>query len=140
MEKQIKHLEFIQGVVSRLAANSFRVKGWAVVLVSALSVLAVREERIVFSFVALLPLLFLWALDGYFLWQERLFRALYDQVRSRNDSEIDFSMDVGTFMGVRPQTWRSAIFSKTLVIFYVSLTLTVTLAVTLYLFFNGGSS
>ena len=140
MEKQIKHLEFIQGVVSRLAANSFRVKGWAVVLVSALFVLAVREERIVFSFAALLPLIFLWALDGYFLWQERLFRALYDHVRGLNDSEIDFSMNVGPFMGVRPRTWPSAIFSKTLVIFYVALALTVTLSVILYLFFNGGSS
>lgn len=141
MEKQLKHLEFIQGVVSRLGANSFWVKGWAVVLVSALFFLAVREERIVFSFVALLPLLFLWALDGYFLWQERLFRALYDQVRGLNDSEIDFSMNVGPFMGVRPRTWPSAIFSKTLVIFYVALALTVTLAaITLYLLFNGGSS
>lgn len=140
MEKQIKHLEFIQGVVSSLGANSFRVKGWAVVLVSALFVLAVREERIVFSFAALLPLIFLWALDGYFLWQERLFRALYDHVRGLNDSEIDFSMDVGTFRGVRPRTWRSTMFSKTLVIFYAALALTVILSVILYLFFNGGSS
>ena len=29
-----------------------------------------------------------WGLDGYFLWQERLFRALYDHVRQLPESEI----------------------------------------------------
>ena len=28
MEKKLKHLEFIQGVINRLAANSFQMKGW----------------------------------------------------------------------------------------------------------------
>ncbi len=140
MERQLKHLEFIQGVVNRLGANSFRVKGWTVVLVSALFVLSAREGRIAFSFIALLPLLFLWALDGYFLWQERLFRALYDHVRSLDKSKIDFSMSLTPFMGDRPRTWWSSIFSTTLVIFYVALILTVILAVAIYLIFSGGSS
>lgn len=140
MERQLKHLEFVQGVVSRLAANSFRIKGWSVVLVSALFVLAAREGRIAFSFIALVPLAFLWWLDGYFLWQERLFRALYDHVRSLDESKIDFSMNVAPFMGDRPRTWRSAIFSKTLVIFYVALSTTVVLSVAIYLIFNGGPS
>ena len=140
MERQLKHLEFIQGVVNRLAANSFRIKGWSVVLVSALFVLAAREGRIAFSFIALVPLALLWSLDGYFLWQERLFRALYDHVRSLDESKIDFSMNVAPFMGSRPRTWRSAIFSKTLIIFYIALSTTVFLAVTIYLIFNGGPS
>ena len=137
MEEKLKHLEFIQGVVNRLGANSFRVKGWAVVLVSALFVLAARDGRIAFSFIALLPLVFLWALDGYYLWQERLFRALYDHVRILDESNIDFSMDVRPFTGDRPRTMPSAMFSRTLLIFYVALTLTVVLAAGLYLFFNG---
>ena len=44
MEKKVKHLEFLQGIVNRLATDSFRMKGWSVVLVSALFVLLVREE------------------------------------------------------------------------------------------------
>lgn len=35
MDRKIKHLEFIQGVINRLASDSFRMKGWSVVLVSA---------------------------------------------------------------------------------------------------------
>ncbi len=33
MEAKLKHLEFMQGVINRLATDSFRVKGWVVVLV-----------------------------------------------------------------------------------------------------------
>lgn len=28
MENKIKHLEFIQGVINRMANNSFMLKGW----------------------------------------------------------------------------------------------------------------
>ena len=40
MERKGKHLEFIQGTVNRLSTNSFLLKGWSVVLVSALFALA----------------------------------------------------------------------------------------------------
>ena len=43
MDEKLKHLELIQGIVNRLATDSFRLKGWTVVLVSALIVLLVRE-------------------------------------------------------------------------------------------------
>ena len=34
MQQKLKHLEFIQGVINRLATNSFLMKGWSVVLVA----------------------------------------------------------------------------------------------------------
>ena len=36
MDKKLAHLEMIQGVVNRLANCSFLLKGWSVLLVSAL--------------------------------------------------------------------------------------------------------
>ena len=78
MDSKIRHLELIQGVINRLASDSFRMKGWCVVLVAALFILLAREGRIEFLAVAWVPVVFFWGLDGYFLWQERLFRALYD--------------------------------------------------------------
>ena len=78
MDSKIKHLELIQGVINRLASDSFRMKGWSVVLVAALFILLAREGRTEFLAVAWVPVVFFWGLDGYFLWQERLFRALYD--------------------------------------------------------------
>jgi len=93
MEAKLKHLEFIQGVINRLATDSFRVKGWSVVLIAALFVLLAREGRVEFALIGFAVVIVFWGLDGYFLWQERLFRALYDHVRSLNLDSIDFSMD-----------------------------------------------
>ena len=121
MEARFKHLEFIQGVINRLATDSFRMKGWAVVLVSALLVLLAREGRIEFAYIGFVPVLVFWGLDGYFLWQERLFRDLYDHVRVLDEADIDFSMDLSTFK----RTWLGATFSITLVPFYIALALSV---------------
>ena len=123
--RKIKHLEFIQGVINRLASDSFRMKGWCVVLVAALFVLLAREGRIEFIVVALVPVIAFWGLDGYFLWQERLFRALYDHVRVLGEDEADFSMDVSAFKTDRARTWPGATFSRTLFVFYGALALAV---------------
>ena len=123
--RKIKHLEFIQDVINRLASDSFRMKGWCVVLVAALFVLLAREGRIEFIVVALVPVLFFWGLDGYFLWQERLYRALYDHVRTLEEDKIDFSMNVSPFKTGRSRTWPSATFSRTLFVFYGALALAV---------------
>ena len=121
MEARLKHLEFIQGVVNRLAANSFRLKGWTVVLVSAGVVLLVREGHPDVAPAIMGPVAVFWGLDGYFLWQERLFRALYDHVRQIDGDGTDFSMDIRPFKTSRERTWLCATFSRTLVAFYGSM-------------------
>ncbi len=121
MEAKFKHLEFIQGVINRLAADSFRIKGWAVVLVSALLVLLAREDRIESAWIGFAPIFVFWGLDGYFLWQERLFRDLYNHVRVLKEDDIDFSMHLGAFK----RSWLGATFSRTLISFYIALALTV---------------
>ena len=128
---KIKHLKFIQGVINRLASDSFRVKGWSVVLVAALIALLVRESRIEFSVVALVPVIAFWCLDGYFLWQERLYRALYDHVRVLKEDEIDFSMNVSPFKTDRKRTWFGATLSLTLLLFYGPLAVAIGLAMTI---------
>ena len=123
MDRKIKHLEFIQGVINRLATDSFRMKGWCVVLVAALFILLAREDHVEFAAVALIPVIAFWGLDGYFLWQERLYRALYDHVRALEEDKIDFSMNVSPFGKSRGCTWPSATFSRTLLFFYGPLAL-----------------
>ena len=128
MDRKIKHLEFIQGVINRLASDSFRLKGWSAVLVSALFVLSAREGRLEIVSTAFVPVVVFWGLDGYFLWQERLFRALYDHVRVLAEDKIDFSMDVSAVEAGRAPTWLGAIFSLTLFPFYAALAAAVVLA------------
>lgn len=121
VDRKIKHLEFIQGVINRLASDSFRMKGWSVVLVSALLVLLAREGRIEFVAIALVPVLAFWGLDGYFLQQERLYRALYDHVRTLENDSIDFSMNVGAFRKDPRRTWLCATSSRTVLFFHGTL-------------------
>ena len=127
MEPKLKHLEFIQGAITRLANNSFRMKGWAVFLVAALLVLLAREGCIEFAYIAFVPVIVFWGLDGYFLWQERLFRDLYNHVRELDEANIDFSMDRDVFK----RSWLGATFSRTLIPFYGALAISVGLALIL---------
>lgn len=92
MENYRKHLEIIQGVISRMASNSFSLKGWAVTLVAGIFVLAGKDTDKMYFLVAYLPILVFWGLDSYYLLQERLYRALYDKVRLLPEDKIDFSM------------------------------------------------
>ncbi len=122
IEDKRKHLEFIQNVVNRMGADSFFAKGWSVTLVAALFVLSSKDANTKYIVVALIPTVAFWILDGYFLWQERLFRALYDHVRAQSDTAIDYSMSTEGFVGAR-NTWFRSIFSTSLILFYLPLLL-----------------
>lgn len=111
------HLEMIQGVINRLSQNSFLLKGWSVVLVSALIALAAKDSNIIFILLAYLPAFAFWHLDGYFLWQEKLFRALYDYVRNIKEEEIDFSMNT-SIVKDEVDSWSKVTLSPTLSIFH----------------------
>ena len=130
MEQKIKHLEFIQSIVNRMAANSFLIKGWCITLVSAMFALAANDTNTKFILIAYIPVPVFWILDSYYLWQERLFRALYDNIRVADENLIDFSMDTMVYRGGK-NTWLASIFSETLIIFYISLI--VTMLIVMYL-------
>ncbi len=132
MENKRKHLEFIQNVINRMARNSFLLKGWCITIVAALIALAAKENNSNFLVVTIIPIFMFWILDGYFLYQERLYRALYDEVRVKKEDQINYSMNTMEFAGNR-NTWFRSVFSKTLNILYVSLILLVLLA---YYFIN----
>jgi len=117
MENKVRHLEMIQGVINRMANNSFLLKGWSVILVSALFALAAKDSNKAFVLLAYFPALAFWILDGYFLQQERLFRKLYDKVRAMNDENIDFSMNT-SIVKKEVKCWFCVCFSKTLLIFH----------------------
>ena len=113
MDRKLKHLDFIQGSINRLSTNSFLLKGWSVILVSALFVLSGEESDDSFAYLSLVPAVIIWGLDGYFLWQERLYRKLYDCVRVKEPDQIDFSMSTADIAAEAKGVF-SAIFSKRL--------------------------
>ncbi|MDX2040452.1 MAG: hypothetical protein SF097_04345 [Acidobacteriota bacterium] len=124
---KLEHLKMLQAVITRMASNSFMVKGWCITLVSALLALSAKDARFM-VFVAYLPVLLFWWLDAFFLHQERLFRELYDHVRTSEKDESDFSMKtLGKDSQVVSQ--RKVAWSKTLRWFYGWLFIAVSAAV-----------
>lgn len=119
----IKHLEFIQITIVRMAANSFVIKGWTVTLVAAILAFTSKDANPNAASIALIPAIMFWSLDAYYLRTEREFRALYDQVRQnppKDDLEVDFSLDVSKVKTKTAGTLRVA-FTRTLAPFYLAL-------------------
>lgn len=125
MERKLKHLDFIQAVISRMNSNSFYIKGWTITLVAALFALAAKDSNLNFVLVSYVVIPVFWVLDGFFIYKERCFRDLYKEVMRIPANEIDFSMDTTKFRkGSR--TWFAGIFSGTLIPFYgISIFITV---------------
>ncbi len=112
-QEKMKHLEFIQNIISRMNTNSFQIKEWMIAILSALLALYANSNNATFVFVAIAPTIIFWYLDAYYLQQERKFRKLYDDVLS-NDSKIPtFSMPIQNYTDCKCCIW-STFFSKTI--------------------------
>ena len=116
MERKLKHLEFIQSAISRMATNSFLFKGWAVTVAAALAAFAAIESRIALLTFAIVSTTMFWAMDGYYLWLERGFVSLHKNVSARSENHIDFSMAIDKTHAVR--RWLKVCFRPHLFFFY----------------------
>lgn len=117
IEKKLKHLEFIQNVISRMNSNSFLIKGWTVTLISALFALSAKDANINYVLISYIIIPVFWLLDGFFISVERQYRDLYSKVANMKEDEINFSMDISQYK-IGDRTWVCGIFSKTLIPFY----------------------
>ena len=116
-KRVLKHLEFIQAVVNRMSVDCCQIKWCSMVVVSILVVLGtfLNFQKGWIDTLFFIPILFYWGLDSYYLWQERLFRKLYNEVRKKQDTNLE--------MNVREQmvscNWLNAFFSVSLIVFYL---------------------
>ena len=120
MESKLKHLEMIQDVISRMGQNSFQARGFSAAIVAGLMGLAAAQGVASIGKIALLPTIVLWALDGFYLSQERRFRRLYDHVRCIDNASIDFSMNTAAYSTWR-ESWIVAALSRTLLLLHGSI-------------------
>ena len=107
--EEVKHLEFIQDVITRMNSNSFQMKGWMVAIVSALLAVYASTQNNRFVLVAIVPAVIFWFLDTYYLTQERKFRGLYNDVAgiSENPKEIKlFAMRPDLYTGGQYSFWN----------------------------------
>ena len=90
-----KHLEFIQNIITRMNTNSFQIKKMAVTIITAFIAIFVAQQKPIFILIAIIPTLIFWALDSYYLLQERKFRGLYNDVVA--NLKNNFSMDISNY-------------------------------------------
>ena len=64
MENKIKHLEMIQAIITRIAQNSFMIKGWSLTLVVAMFAFVPKTAGL-FVPIVLVPILIFALLDAY---------------------------------------------------------------------------
>ena len=117
MEKKIAHLTFIQDIIKRMGQNSFWLKGWSVTIVAALFALVSQGTNKFFILVVLFPLIMFWFLDGFFLYQEKLYRKLYEKVAENKISSDEFTLKINQVKN-EVDSYYSVVFSKTLLPFY----------------------
>ena len=118
-----KEIDIIQSIINRMARYSFLIKGWTVTLVVVSLLLKGNNYHVVLAFI---PLLIFWFLDSYFLWQERMYRKLYQWVIENRPitEEHLFYMNALRFKNEVKSKLR-IMFSVTLGWFYGSITIMV---------------
>ncbi|MCE2564618.1 hypothetical protein [Komagataeibacter sp. FNDCF1] len=104
---KIKHLDYIQAVITRMATASFSIKTAAITITGAVIALMPKLDTCHWNYRTLLllvPIVSFWYLDAYYLKMERCFRHLYDAVRT-SQAPTDFSMSLEPYLS-RESMWK----------------------------------
>jgi hypothetical protein len=95
------------------------IKGWSITVAAAIYGYAAAHFSWRAAAVGLLPAIVFWGLDAYYLWNERLFRGLYDE--AARGSLATYSMDTTSY---RHRTkWATALASRTILPLYLLMVL-----------------
>jgi hypothetical protein len=118
-----KEIDLIQAVITRMAGNSFMLKGWLISLIAV--VMAISKDSILSTnpdfllFILCIPTVMFWYLDAFFLHREKCYRKLYEWVitnRMTSDEHL-YSLNFVRFKkDVKPVFF--IMFSQTLLPFY----------------------
>ncbi len=126
-ENKLKHLELIQNIITRMANNSFLLKGWNITILAALIGLNASGLNGKVIFIGFVLILFFWILDAYYLSQERIFRERYEEVRVKSEDKIDFSMKLDGEKTDK-MDWFIVFYSMPLSLLYIGLMLSLGLS------------
>ena len=122
-EDKIRYIELVQSIISRLANNSFLLKGWTITLIADIFSLSDKIMKN-FAFTIYFFILIFWILDSYYLYQERLYRDLYNKVIEIRDEYAPlFSLKIDKKRNEKIISFFKSFFSFTEVTFYLLLLL-----------------
>jgi len=96
-----KEIDLIQSCITRMANNSFLLKGWLISIIAV--VLALSESTVdplLLSTILIIPVISFWYLDAFFLRTERMYRQMYIWVlekRKKDDIELQYDLSPKRF-------------------------------------------
>ena len=123
MDKMVLHkeIDLIQSCISRMAHDSFLVKGWTITLLAAIWALTIHENAVgAVSAISLGVIMSFWYLDAFFLRTEKMYRKMYEWViveRNKNNEEYLYDLNPHRF-AVNVDSTVNVMFSITLRCFY----------------------
>lgn len=114
-----QHLEFVQNVITRMASNSFQIKGFTIVMATLLAGLWGESKNILFLCLVIPATIMCAFVDAYYLQLERKYRKLYSNSVGR--LEVKSTLKEVYNMDVRSISccyWK-CLFSKSMVMPYL---------------------
>lgn len=116
-----KEIDLIQSSITRMAHNSFLIKGWTISLIAV--VLALSDKNInplLLTSILVIPLISFWYLDAFFLHTEKMYRQMYETViKKRKDGSDEQLYDLNPTQYIDQVDSRiKLMFSTTLRFFY----------------------
>jgi len=107
--ERLKYIDLIQAVITRQASNAFLVKGWALTVAAAFYGYVASHLSWEAAATSLLPTVGFYYLDAFYLRQERLFRALWNDVVGNQQAVALFSMDTTAYKSTDRCTWLNVV-------------------------------
>lgn len=146
IELKVKHIEMVQSIIAKMTQNSFLIKGWSITLVAAIfAINSSKNTTPYFPVIAFIPALMFWYLDGFYLWQERLFRKLHESIareiaQNIANRENIFDMNTKAYENQIGGIFK-AMFSRSMLPFHLTILLIVVVvsAISLWDKISGGS-
>lgn len=97
IEEIHKEIDLIQSCITRMAQNSFMIKGWFVSIYAVILALLPEKINLLLLCIALTAVnLIFWYLDGFFLRTEKVYRKIYDwvlEMRPQNNRELMYQLN-----------------------------------------------
>ena len=103
-EDKRKHLEFVQGAITRMASNCFQMKYWIVVCVTAIIAAHAANENIPYV-LAIFPICLFAYLDSRYHRLTRRYESLYNDIVSDKKNVEPYSMSTKQYAEIT--TWKA---------------------------------
>jgi len=124
------YLKMLQNIIERFAWYSLCIKGFTWLLLGVFSFRPALHTNKAIVCLSFIPVIFFWIWDSFMLFQERLYRVLFNNVASKDCSDIDmFRMFPYAPDRSKKTTWIQAMLSWSEICFYFCILLTLLLVI-----------